>query len=185
MSVQRDRSTFCAIKHLYRMYLVLHFQRIQSLQHEIRTHSKVERSPFLLFLTLGDFPPFLALWDEIFFLFPHQLLIFCNRMDIQKSQRVPLYNFWHYATYRKHEIKFRKKKSERCFWIFRFLRTFVVSKCRKSNFWVFLSLRYCADLGRSRLVSQTRIVWFGNRLFLCFSLRFSLCSWLVVLCLAS
>ena len=30
-SVQRDRSTFCALMHFYHMYLVLHFQRIQSL----------------------------------------------------------------------------------------------------------------------------------------------------------
>ena len=50
--------------------------------------------------------------------------------------------------------KFRKK-SEFFSSIFSFLRAFVVSICRKSGFRfrVFLSLRYGADLGRSRLVS--------------------------------
>ena len=38
------------------------------------------------------------------------------------------------------------------FSIFSFLRAFVVSSCRKNGFRVFLSLRYGADLGRSRLV---------------------------------
>ena len=46
-----------------------------------------------------------------------------------------------------------KKNSEFFFSIFSFLRAFVVSSCRKSGFRVFLSLRYGADLGRSRLVS--------------------------------
>ena len=45
-----------------------------------------------------------------------------------------------------------KKNSEFFFSIFSFLRAFVVSSCRKSGFRVFLSLRYGADLGRSRLV---------------------------------
>ena len=49
------------------------------------------------------------------------------------------------------EKKF-KKKLENFFSIFSFLRAFVVSSCRKSGFRVFLSLRYGADLGRSRLV---------------------------------
>ena len=49
--------------------------------------------------------------------------------------------------------KFRKKFGF-FFSIFSFLRAFVVSSCRKSGFCfrVFLSLRYGADLGRSRLV---------------------------------
>ena len=49
------------------------------------------------------------------------------------------------------EKKF-KKKIGNFFSIFSFLRAFVVSSCRKSGFRVFLSLRYGADLGRSRLV---------------------------------
>ena len=45
-----------------------------------------------------------------------------------------------------------KKFGNFFFSIFSFLRDFVVSSCRKSSFRVFLSLRYGADLGRSRLV---------------------------------
>ena len=108
-SVQRVTSTFCALRQLmhiyqfYHIYLVFHFQRIQSVQHEVK-------------------------------------------------KRPPFYIFRHYATYRKLRKKF-KKKSEFFFSIFSFLRAFVVSSCRKSGFRVFLSLRYGADLGRSRLVS--------------------------------
>ena len=83
---------------------------------------------------------------------PHQFLIFCNRMDVQKNPKgSPFYIFWLYATYRKLQKKFEKNRN---FFpsIFSFLRAFVVSSCRKSGFRVFLSLRYGADLGRSRLV---------------------------------
>ena len=75
-------------------------------------------------------------------------------MDVQKiPKRPPFYIFRHYATYRKLQKK-SKKNSEFFFSIFSFLRAFVVSSCRKSGFRfrVFLSLRYGADLGRSRLV---------------------------------
>ena len=57
------------------------------------------------------------------------------------------------------------KKSEFFFSIFSFLRAFVVSSRRKSGFRfrVFLSLRYGADLGRSRLVySKKRFLWLIN-----------------------
>ena len=63
----------------------------------------------------------------------------------------PFYIFRYYATY----WKLRKKISKKIrffFSIFSFLRAFVVSSCRKSGCRVFLSLRYGADLGRSRLV---------------------------------
>ena len=52
------------------------------------------------------------------------------------------------------ETSKKKFKKNRKFFlsIFSFLRAFVVSSCRKSGFRVFLSLRYGADLGRSRLV---------------------------------
>ena len=65
---------------------------------------------------------------------------------------VPLLHFRHYATYRKLRKKKFKKIRKFFFSIFSFLRAFVVSSCRKSGFRVFLSLRYDADLGRSRLV---------------------------------
>ena len=61
------------------------------------------------------------------------------------------------------EKKFKKNRKF-FFSIFSFLRAFVVSSCRKSGFRVFLSLRYGADLGRSRLVSynsgQLKRGWF-------------------------
>ena len=41
--------------------------------------------------------------------------------------------------------------------IFSFLRAFVVSSRRKSGFRVLLSLRYGADLGRSRLVFKFKM----------------------------
>ena len=75
-------------------------------------------------------------------------LIFCNRMDVQKIPRgPPFYIFRHYATYRRLQKIIGKILS-----IFSFLRAFVVSSCTKSGFRVLLSLRYGADLGRSRLV---------------------------------
>ena len=51
-----------------------------------------------------------------------------------------------------------KKNRKIFFSIFSFLRAFVVSSCRKSGFRVFLSLRYGADLGRSRLVYYKSIL---------------------------
>ena len=73
-------------------------------------------------------------------------------MDVQKIPKGPLfYIFRHYATYRKLQKKIRKKIRKIFFSIFSFLRAFV-SSCRKSGLRVFLSLRYGADLGRSRLV---------------------------------
>ena len=69
-------------------------------------------------------------------------------------KRPPFYIFRHYATYRKLRKKIQKKIGI-FFSIFSYLRAFVVSSCRKSGFRVFLSLRYGADLGRSRLVFNT------------------------------
>ena len=60
-----------------------------------------------------------------------------------------------------------QKKSDFFFSIFSFLRAFVVSSCRKSGFRVFLSLRYGADLGRSRLVEDSSTVCLCSQ-FECF-----------------
>ena len=99
---------------------------------------------------------FSALWDwffpEIFHCSSHQFLIFCNRMDVQKiSKRPPFYIFRHYATYRKLQ-KNSKKNRNFFFWIFNFLRELLLSPVVEKVVLVFLSLRYGADLGRSRLV---------------------------------
>ena len=71
----------------------------------------------------------------------------------EKSQR---HSFTFFGTMRLtgNFKKFSKKNSEFFFSFFSFLRAFVVSSCRKNGFRfrVFLSLRYGADLGRSRLV---------------------------------
>ena len=96
------------------------------------------------------------IFSEVFYCSPHQFLIFCNRMDVQKIPKgPPFYIFWHSAIYRKLQQKFEKIRKF-LFSSFCFLGAFVVSSCRKSSFRVFLSLRYCADLGRSRLVSYSR-----------------------------
>ena len=98
-------------------------------------------------------------FPKFFYCSSHQFLIFCNRMDAQKiPKRPPFYIFWHYTFYRKLQKKISRKKSEFFFPIFSFLRAFVVSSCRKSGFRfrVFLSLRYGADLGRSRLLFNFR-----------------------------
>ena len=90
---------------------------------------------------------FLIFFPNFFYHSPHQFLIFCNRKDVQKIPKgPPFYIFWPYATYQK-----LQKNRKIFFSIFSFLRAFV-SSCRKSGFRVFLSLRYGADLGRSRLV---------------------------------
>ena len=72
----------------------------------------------------------------------------------KKSQSVPLLHFSELCDLPETSKNF-EKKSENFFSIFSFLRAFVVSSCRKSGFRfrVFLSLRYGADLGRSRLVT--------------------------------
>ena len=104
-------------------------------------------------------------FPNFFYCSSHQFLIFCNRMDVQKiPKRSPFYIFRHYATYRKLHKNF-EKNSGIFFSIFSFLRAFVVSSCRKSDFHfrVFLSLRYGADLGRSRLVNLE-----ANKFLLCF-----------------
>ena len=118
-------------------------------------HSKGEGS---IFSTLWDFPPFFGtvrlFFSEIFLLFLPSIFDILQQDGCSKNPKAsPFYIFRHYATYRKLQ-KNLEKNSEFFFWIFSFLRAFVVSSCRKSGFRfrVFLSLRYGADLGRSRLV---------------------------------
>ena len=137
------------------MYLVLHFQRIQSLQHEIKSHSKAEGSTFFDTMRLSSFFRHCEtdFFPNFFYCSSHQFLIFCNRMDVQKIPKPPPFTF--FVTMRlTGNFKKIRKKIRIFFSYFSFLRAFVVSSCRKSGFRfrVFLSLRYGADLGRSRLV---------------------------------
>ena len=82
------------------------------------------------------------------------------------KKRPPFYIFRHYATYRKLRKKNSKKIRKFFSSIFSFLRAFVVSSCRKSGFRVFLSLRYGANLGRSRLVCYKQTTKLGMKIFL-------------------
>ena len=70
----------------------------------------------------------------------------------KKSQSVPPFTFFGTMLLTGNFKKKIRKKFRFFFSIFSFLRALVVSSCRKSGFRVFLSLRYGADLGRSRLV---------------------------------
>ena len=89
----------------------------------------------------------------IFFIVPPSILIFCNRMDVQKNPKgSPFLHFSALCDLPETSKKISKKIRNFFFSVFSFLRAFVVSSCRKSCFRVFLSLRYGANLGRSRLV---------------------------------
>ena len=84
---------------------------------------------------------------------PIIFLVFCNRRMFKKSQRVPPFTFFGTMRLTGDFKKNSKENSEKIFPQFLvFLRAFVVSSCRKSGSRVLLSLRYGADLGRSRLV---------------------------------
>ena len=96
----------------------------------------------------------LIFFSEFFLLFLPSIFDILQQNGCSKiPKRPPFYIFRHYATYRKLEKKLKKIRKF-FFSIFSFLRAFVVFSCRKSGFRfrVFLSLRYDADLGRSRLV---------------------------------
>ena len=137
MSAQHDRSTFCALMHIYHMYISLHFQRIQSLLDEIKSHSKAEGSTFFDTMRLSSFFRHcenvqISIFSEIVLLFPHQFLMFCNRMDVHKIQKGPPFTFYALCDL----PKFSKKKSKRKFGNFFsqflvFLGAFVVSSCKK------------------------------------------------------
>ena len=77
---------------------------------------------------------------------------FATEWMFKKSQSVPLLHFSALCDLPETSKKFRKKIG--FFFSIFSLRAFVVSSCRKScfRFRVFLSLRYGADSGRSRLV---------------------------------
>ena len=95
--------------------------------------------------------------------FPKFLLLFLPSIfDIlqqngcSKNPKAPFFTFFGIMRLTENLKKIRKKFGI-FFSIFTFLRAFVVSSCRKSGFRfrVFLSLRYGADLGRSRFFRLT------------------------------
>ena len=117
---------------------------------------KSQRIPLLHFSALCDFPFFgtvrLIFFRIFYYCSPHQFLIICNRMDVQKIPKDPPFTFFGTMRLTGNFKKTRKKSGNFFSQFLVFLRAFVVSSCRKSGFRVFLSLRYGADLSRSRLV---------------------------------
>ena len=77
---------------------------------------------------------------------PFIFFLFYKRMDVEKQPKGPFYIFWYNATYQK------LQKSSKNFWKF-FLGTVEESTWHFEVRLLFLSLRYGADLGRSRLVA--------------------------------
>ena len=73
---------------------------------------------------------------------PSDFLIFCNRKYVNESQRVPLFIFWHYATFSKFfpKKKFQKNFSEKFSKIFLFpvgKSDFPVISSMKGTLWAF------------------------------------------------
>ena len=92
---------------------------------------------------------------EFFYCSSHQFFDILQQNGCSKNPKAsPLLHFSALCDLPETSKKFDKKFGI-FFSIFSFLRAFVVSSCRRSGFRfrVFLSLRYGADLGRSRLVS--------------------------------
>ena len=75
---------------------------------------------------------------------------FCNRKDAQKFQRPTFYIFRHYATYRRLQKNFEKIFGNFC----PHSGTVEESTWHLEVLLLFLSLRYVAYFGRSRLVAQ-------------------------------
>ena len=108
----------------------------------------------------------------IFFIVPPSIFDILQQNGCSKNPKAsPLLHFLALCDLPETSKKIRKL----FFSIFSFLRAFVVSSCRKSGFRfrVFLSLRYGADLGRSRLVYICHIwvrvggyIVFQNSLFI-------------------
>ena len=120
----------------------------------MKSHSKAEGSTFFDTMRLSSFfrDCETDFFPKFFLLFLPSIFDILQQNGCSKNPKAsPFYIFRHYATYPK--LQKNSKKLE-FFSIFSFLRAFVVSSCRKSGFRfrVFLSLRYGADLGRSRLV---------------------------------
>ena len=86
---------------------------------------------------------------------PYQFFDILQQIGCSKNPNgSPFYIFRHHETSK----TFRKKIGNIVSSIFSFLRAFVVSSCRKSDFRVLMSLRHGADLGRSRHVNFLRIL---------------------------
>ena len=105
----------------------------------------------------------------------------------KKSRSVPPFTFFGTMRLTGNFKKISKKISEIFFSIFSFLRAFVVSSCRKScfRFQVLLSLRYGADLDRSRLVSCKNTKLFNFKTYFMLEKRFQRISNVEIFSLAT
>ena len=156
-SVQRVTSTFCALMHIYQLLPYV-------LSTSFSTHPRPltwDKKPFQsrrvhFFRHYETFLIFSALWDwffsEFFLFLPSIFDILQQNGCSKNSEASPFYIFRHYATYRKLQ-KNSGKKSDFFSQFLVFWELLLSSVVQKVVF-VFLSLRYGADLGRSRLVSR-------------------------------
>ena len=142
------------------MYLVLHFQRIQSFYKPFQSR-RVPLSTFFDTMRLSPFFGTVKLF-KLLIIFRDFLLLqgvpLSSFFDIlqqngcsKNPKGSPLSHFSALCDLPETSKKIRKQFAKIFSSIFSFLRAFVVSSCRKSGF-VLLSLRYGADLGHSQLV---------------------------------
>ena len=93
---------------------------------------------------------------------PSFVSIFCNTMDVKKSQRVPPFTFFGSVTLFKNLLgNFFMSPKGPPFIFFHFLQPAGVSQSPKGPPFSILSLGYGADFGRSRLVIVSG--WFVHR----------------------
>ena len=108
-------------------------------------------------LRIPTLPHFLKLFGLHQRVTPSFVSIFCNTMDVEKSQRVPPFTFFGTVTLFKNLIKKIFLGNFSCpqrvpLHFFHFLQPARVSQSPKGPPFSILSLRYGADFGRSRLV---------------------------------
>ena len=116
-----------------------------------RVHFFRHYETFLLFSALWDW-----FFSEVFLLFLPSILIFCNRMDVQKIPKRPLLHFSALCDLPETSKKFRKKFGN-FFSQFLVFWELLLSPVVEKVVFVFLSLRYGADLSRSRLVTSCTV----------------------------
>ena len=160
-SVQRETSTFCAFMHIYQ--LLHHVLSTSFSTHpkpltwvkkpfqSKRVHFCRHYETFFVFRHCET-----EFFQKLFLLFLPSILDILDQNGYSNNLKVsPFYVFRHYGNFFDlPEISEKFRKQIGFFFSFlSFSRTFV-SSCRKSGlrFRVFFSLRYGADLGRSRLV---------------------------------
>ena len=127
----------------------------QNRRPEFRNHTK---DPPIAPSFFRDYATFLKLFGLHQRVPPSFVSIFCNIMDVKKSQRVPPFTFFGIVTLFKNLIfknflgKFFKSPKGSPSIFFTFCNQLKFHKTRRVPLSTILSLRYVADFGRSRLV---------------------------------